>query len=112
EPACNLATEHQAASRVVRIGQSDPVQISRLCTLNTYQEVQEWAMLLKANTMFAAYRGLYEAYGEANDNGEDYTEDEIARGAFGIFRDRMRKLAEQAKEHSAKGCLRSSFVDS
>jgi hypothetical protein len=57
EPAFNRATEHQAASRVYRIGQEEEVEIVRLLTKETYQELHESSMIKKAK--FPYHKGAY-----------------------------------------------------
>ncbi|KAI4677412.1 uncharacterized protein J4E84_009097 [Alternaria hordeiaustralica] len=109
EPAFNWATEHQAASRVYRFGQEEEVEIVRLFTEGTYQELHEAGMIKKANSMFAAFGELQSA-SEGLEDREKMTTEEIAKGVFGIVRDRVRgrddKDVQSAKEDAitkAKG---------
>jgi len=109
EPAFNWATEHQAASRVHRFGQEQAVEIVRLFTEGTYQELHEAGMIMKAKSMFAAFGELQSA-SEGLEDREKMTTEEIAKGAFGIVRDRVRdrddKDVQSAKEDAitkAKG---------
>ncbi|KAI4614180.1 hypothetical protein J4E80_006871 [Alternaria sp. BMP 0032] len=88
EPAFNWATEHQAASRVYRFGQEQAVEIIRLFTEGTYQELHESGMLDKARNMFAAFGDLENASEEIEGRAKMSSE-EIARSAFGIFRKRV-----------------------
>jgi hypothetical protein len=107
EPAFNLATEHQMAARIHRIGQKENVQVIRFFVEDTYQELHEFFMLRKANTMFAAYKELHTAWKAAVDQSTaDHTSEDIARGAFGIFRARVKEgYALQASKDAAKGVI-------
>ncbi|KAI4671442.1 uncharacterized protein J4E88_009107 [Alternaria novae-zelandiae] len=112
EPAFDWATEHQAGTRVYRIGQEQEVEIVRLFTEGTYQELHEAGMIKKANSMFAAFGELQSA-SESLEDREIMTTEEIAKGAFGIVRDRVRgrddKDVQSAKEDvitKAKGKAR------
>lgn len=102
EPAFNWATEYQAASRVYRIGQTEPVEIIRLFTEGTYQELHEFFMLQKANTMFAAFEALQQA-SELVPGRETMTASEIALGAFGMYRGRVKDMVNlQSSKDAAK----------
>ena len=112
EPAFNWATEHQAASRVYRFGQEQAVEIVRLFTEGTYQELHEAGMIKKANSVFAAFGELQSA-SEGLEDREKMMTEEIAKCAFGIVRDRVRgrddKDVQSAKEDAitkAKGKAR------
>jgi len=101
EPAFIWATEHQAGTRVYRIGQEQEVEIVRLFTEGTYQELHEAGMIKKANSMFAAFGELQSA-SEGLEDREKMATEEIAKGAFGIVRDCVRgrddKDVQSAKE--------------
>lgn len=107
EPAFNWATEYQAASRVYRIGQTEEVEIIRLFTKGTYQELHEFFMLQKANLIFAAFSALQEASDMVDDR-ESLSPTAIALRAFGIFRSRVKQLldlqsSKDIAKDSAKG---------
>jgi len=73
----------------------------RLFTEGTYQELHEAGMIKKANSMFAAFGELQSA-SEGLEDREKMTTEEIAKGAFGMVRDRVRdrddKDMQSAKE--------------
>ncbi|KAI4667188.1 uncharacterized protein J4E79_001873 [Alternaria viburni] len=90
----------------------EEVEIVRLFTEGTYQELHEAGMIKKANSMFAAFGELQSA-SESLEDRENMTTEEIAKGAFGIVRDRVRgrddKDVQSAKEDAitkAKGKAR------
>jgi hypothetical protein len=103
EPGYNWATEYQSYSRVYRIGQEMEVEVTRLFTEGTYQELHEHFMLRKAKSMFAAFKELQIAGDEATEDGAS-SQDEIsiARAAFGIFRGRVleARALQQAKDEA------------
>jgi hypothetical protein len=107
EPAYNWATEYQAASRIYRIGQTEKVEIVRLFTEDTYQELHEFFMLNKANSMFAAFQALQDA-SDRVEGRDQKSAAEIAMGAFGMFRGRVKELrdlqsSKDVAKMSAKG---------
>lgn len=103
EPAFNHATEHQAASRIVRIGQQHKVEAIRLFAEGTYQELYEHYMLRKANTMFAAYKELH-ATRVRVDQLVCLSDEEMAMKAFSIWRLRMRDITQvEAAKRQAMG---------
>ncbi|KAF2110730.1 P-loop containing nucleoside triphosphate hydrolase protein [Lophiotrema nucula] len=88
ESAFNYPTEFQATSRVVRIGQSQPVDILRLFVEGTYQELQEACMLRKGAPMFAAYGALARARRELQESSSNLSASDIMAGALGLWRQR------------------------
>ncbi|KAH3918313.1 hypothetical protein HBI56_142340 [Parastagonospora nodorum] len=105
EPGYNWATEHQGTSRVYRIGQELEVEIIRLFTEGTYQELHEYFMPRKAKAMFAAFKELQVAGQEAAEvTSSSQDEGEVAMAVFGIFRRRVldAKMVESSKVQ-AKG---------
>jgi hypothetical protein len=105
EPGYNWATEHQGTSRVYRIGQELEVEIIRLFTEGTYQELHEFFMLRKAKAMFAAFKELQVAGQEVADTiKSSQDEGEVAMAAFGIFRRRVLEAkAVGVSKEEAKG---------
>ena len=105
EPAYNWPTEYQAHSRVYRIGQRGQVEIVRLFTEKTYQEIHEYHMVSKASSMFAAFQSLKNAVDQVD---KSVSREDMAMSAFGICRRRV-KFAEnissaklQAKERNTR----------
>lgn len=114
EPAFNWATEHQAGSRVYRTGQEQEVEIVRLFTEGTYQELHGAGMIKKASSMFAAFGELQSA-SEDTENREGMTSEDGARGAFGIIcnrvRDRNAKDVQSSKEEAITKGKRKARAD-
>ncbi|KAH7096015.1 P-loop containing nucleoside triphosphate hydrolase protein [Paraphoma chrysanthemicola] len=102
EPAYNWATEYQAASRVYRIGQELEVEILRLFTEDTYQEMHEFAMVKKADSMFAAFQQLT-TDSQKIPGRDEMTPSEVALAAFGMYRGRVKELRDvQSSKDVAK----------
>lgn len=66
-----------------RIGQKEEVEIVRLFTEGTYQEIHKANMVSKANLMFSAFQVLKDAEDEMRHSS---SREEMAMNAFGICR--------------------------
>ncbi|GAB7366898.1 hypothetical protein MBLNU230_g1259t1 [Neophaeotheca triangularis] len=107
EPAFNEASEVQASHRVYRIGQTEPVEVIRLFTENTYNEMQEWRMAMKVSPYLQVTQATVDEIEKSDDA---VSGAELAQMAFGQVRKRYRyarldkdkkKQADDAKSDKA-----------
>jgi hypothetical protein len=116
EPAFNYGTEYQAFSRIYRIGQTQEVEVIRLFTEGTYQEIHEHFMLQKVSPVFAAFQLLHEASSTLRGQG-NMTSTALAMSAFGMIRGRVKELkdvqsAKNVAKMTAKGKGRAAASSS
>lgn len=109
EPAYNWPTEYQAHSRVYRIGQREEVEIVRLFTENTYQEIHEHHMVSKASSIFAAFQSLKEAQDQV-DASADMGTWRWARSVFTAVASSSQRISA-AQSYKTKNVLSATAVE-